>query len=153
MSVWVFQLHLLIKHIPGVMWVNQRCFTQHNFKEMSPPLIQTSRLPVEYNSTTYNYIGRYLESCPDCLVWEDTLTNSHKGRSLYIFSELTPNFSTFTKILFTLQFFTCIFPTSTAKDGSLEESQVETFKKQASCIGLPAEVYFSGTASKALPPP
>lgn len=101
MSVWVFQLHLLIQHIPGVMWVNQRYFTQHNFKEMWPSLMQTSRLPVEYNSTTYEYTGRYLESCPDCLVWEDTLVNNQEGRSLYIFSELTPNFSTFPKVLFT----------------------------------------------------
>lgn len=153
MYVWVFQLLLLIKNIPGEMWVNQRYFTQHNFKEMWPSLIQTSRLPVEYNSTTYDYTGRYLQSCPHCLVWEDTLTNNQEGRSLYIFSELKPNFSTFTKILFTLQFFTYIFPTSTAKDGSLEESHVETFKKQASCIGLPAEIYVPGTASKALPSP
>lgn len=37
---------------------------------------------------------------------------------------------------FILQFFNCIFPTSTAKAGSLEDSHLGTFKRQASCLGL-----------------
>lgn len=75
---------------------------------MWPSLTRTSWLPVEYNSTAF--VGNYLKSCPDCLVWMDTMTNNEKGRSLYIFSELTAIFFTFTKIFLHYRSLIVFFP-------------------------------------------
>lgn len=48
-------------------------------------------MSVEYDSNTYESAGLYLNSCPDCVVWEDTMTDNQKGRTMYIFSEFTPS--------------------------------------------------------------
>ncbi|CAG07885.1 unnamed protein product [Tetraodon nigroviridis] len=76
-----------------------------------------SKVTFEYNSTAF--VGNYLKSCPDCLVWMDTMTNNEKGRSLYIFT----------------------------KNGSLEDSYLEMFKKQASCVGFSGEIFFMDTTN------
>lgn len=52
----------------------------------------------------------YLDTCPDCVVWEDELTDNQKGKTLYILSELVPSFIFITKGFsqpFALQLFNC----------------------------------------------
>uniref|UniRef100_A0A3B5KCB6 Uncharacterized protein n=1 Tax=Takifugu rubripes TaxID=31033 RepID=A0A3B5KCB6_TAKRU len=71
----------------------------------------------DYNSTSYEAAGMYLDTCPDCVVWEDTLTENQKGRTLYILT----------------------------KTGSLEAPHMERFKKQAACLNLKSEMYFPET--------
>ncbi|MEY6259405.1 hypothetical protein WJF03_23085, partial [Salmonella enterica subsp. enterica serovar Corvallis] len=75
-----------------------------------------------YNSTTYEHIGRFLETCADCMLWTDDAVaelngETRKSRNLYIFS----------------------------KTGKLDASDLEVFKKQAKCLNLLPDLYFVET--------
>ncbi|KAK5619788.1 hypothetical protein CRENBAI_007314 [Crenichthys baileyi] len=75
-----------------------------------------------YNSTTHEHIGRFLETCADCMLWTDDSVakgngETRKSRNLYIFS----------------------------KTGKLDASDLEVFKKQAKCLNLLPNFYFLET--------
>ncbi|KAM4745295.1 uncharacterized protein FYW61_011876 [Anableps anableps] len=75
-----------------------------------------------YNSTTYEHIGRFLETCNDCALWADDAVaevngEARKSRNLYIFT----------------------------KTGKLNNSDLEVFKKQAKCLNLLPDLYFLET--------
>ncbi|KAK2837370.1 hypothetical protein Q5P01_014582 [Channa striata] len=77
--------------------------------------------------TTYNinghtsyHDGKYYETCADCLLSEDTTLlpdGKSKGRYLFLFT----------------------------RTGTLDPSELETFKKQAECLSFPAEFHFVGS--------
>ncbi|XP_078141494.1 uncharacterized protein LOC144539632 [Centroberyx gerrardi] len=72
-----------------------------------------------FNGSSSDHVGKYLETCPDCILWTDkseTVTNGEtkKGRNLFLFT----------------------------KTGKVEASQLEVFKKQAACLNFPSEFHF-----------
>ncbi|XP_072244176.1 uncharacterized protein [Leuresthes tenuis] len=75
-----------------------------------------------FNSTTYGHVGKFLETCPDCILWmDDEVTEGNgepkKCKSLYLFT----------------------------KTGKLDASQMEVFKKQAECLNITLDFYFPDT--------
>ncbi|XP_005804036.2 uncharacterized protein LOC102228820 [Xiphophorus maculatus] len=75
-----------------------------------------------YNSTTYEHIGHFLETCADCALWVDDAVaevngETRKSKNLYIFT----------------------------KTGKLDGSDLEVFKKQAKCLNLLPDLYFLET--------
>ncbi|KAK5619789.1 hypothetical protein CRENBAI_007315 [Crenichthys baileyi] len=89
--------------------------------ELIKPLEDRSKA-IYYNSTTYEHIGRFLETCADCMLWTDDAVaelngETRKSRNLYIFS----------------------------KTGKLDASDLEVFKKQAKCLNLLPDLYFVET--------
>lgn len=80
----------------------------------------TSHTTFNINGHTSYHDGKYYETCPDCLLSEDTTLlpdRSSKGRYLFLFT----------------------------RTGALEPSELETFKKQAECLQFPPQYHFSGT--------
>uniref|UniRef100_A0A087YK31 Uncharacterized LOC103142974 n=1 Tax=Poecilia formosa TaxID=48698 RepID=A0A087YK31_POEFO len=80
-----------------------------------------------YNSTTYEHIGRFLETCADCVLWVDDAVaevngETRKSKNLYIFT----------------------------KTGKLDGSDLEVFKKQAKCLNLLPDFYFLETTDLCL---
>lgn len=72
-----------------------------------------------FNSSDHEHVGKYLVSCPDCILWTDTSVTvgkagSREGRNLYLFT----------------------------KSGKLDDSDLEVFKKQAACLNFPSEFHF-----------
>ncbi|XP_038147742.1 uncharacterized protein LOC119787777 [Cyprinodon tularosa] len=75
-----------------------------------------------YNSTTYEHIGRFLETCDDCILWTDEAVaevngETTKSKNIYIFT----------------------------KTGKLDPADLEVFNKQAKCLNLLPELYFLET--------
>uniref|UniRef100_A0A3Q3X727 Uncharacterized protein n=1 Tax=Mola mola TaxID=94237 RepID=A0A3Q3X727_MOLML len=81
-----------------------------------------------FNSTTHEHVGMYLVTCPDCIVWMDTFVTegikgeTRRGRNLYLFT----------------------------KNGTLDDSHLEAFKKQAGCLSFPTDFHFGGTTGEIL---
>lgn len=118
-------------------------------------------------NTTHIHVGRYVASCPDCLVWMDTFVTdgkngeTRKGKNLYLFSKCvslhTQNIFTMLHLfllfmIFFLRYF-CIsinfsFLLPTAKTGTLDESHLDMFKKQALCHGFLMEFQFGENTGK-----
>ncbi|XP_012716802.2 uncharacterized protein LOC105925476 [Fundulus heteroclitus] len=81
-----------------------------------------SKVIFHYNSTTYEHIGRFLETCADCALWTDDAVaevngEARKSRNLYIFT----------------------------KTGKLDPADLEVFKKQAKCLNLLPDFYYLET--------
>uniref|UniRef100_G3P723 Apolipoprotein M n=1 Tax=Gasterosteus aculeatus aculeatus TaxID=481459 RepID=G3P723_GASAC len=80
----------------------------------------TSHTTFNINGHTSYHDGKYYETCADCLLSEDTTLlpdGKSKGRYLYLFT----------------------------RTGTLEPSELETFKKQAECLNFLPEYHFGGT--------
>ncbi|KAL6114335.1 uncharacterized protein ACO6RY_05124 [Pungitius sinensis] len=80
----------------------------------------TSHTTFNINGHTSYHDGKYYETCSDCLLSEDTTLlpdGKSKGRYLYLFT----------------------------RTGTLEPSELETFKKQAECLKFLPEYHFGGT--------
>ncbi|XP_040898473.1 uncharacterized protein LOC121184710 [Toxotes jaculatrix] len=80
----------------------------------------TSHTTFIINGHTSYHDGKYYETCADCLLSEDTTLlpdGKSKGRYLFLFT----------------------------RTGSLEPSELETFKKQAECLKFLPEYLFLGT--------
>ncbi|XP_042343401.1 uncharacterized protein LOC121943877 [Plectropomus leopardus] len=80
----------------------------------------TSHTTFIINGVTSYHDGKYYETCADCLLSEDTTVLSDgksKGRYLFLFT----------------------------RTGTLEPSELETYKKQAECLKFVPEYYFGGT--------
>lgn len=72
-----------------------------------------------HGHTSY-HDGQYYETCPDCLLSTDTTQlpdGESKGRYIFLYT----------------------------RTGKLEESQLETFKKQAECLSFLPDYHFTGT--------
>ncbi|XP_056149325.1 uncharacterized protein LOC130123989 isoform X2 [Lampris incognitus] len=72
------------------------------------------------NGHTSYHDGKYYETCSECLLSEDTTLlpdGQTKGRYLFLFT----------------------------RTGNLEPSELETFKKQAECLGFLPEYHFGST--------
>lgn len=73
-----------------------------------------------FNSTVYQHVGNHLATCPYCILWTDTcVTRSQdgatkEGRNLYLFT----------------------------KSGTLQESDLKKFKRQAACLDFPPDYHF-----------
>ncbi|XP_061673223.1 uncharacterized protein LOC133499331 [Syngnathoides biaculeatus] len=77
----------------------------------------TSHFTFTINNHTSYHDGKYYATCPDCLLSEDTTLlpdGKSKGRYLFLFT----------------------------RSGKLEPSELETFKKQATCLGFLQEYHF-----------
>ncbi|XP_029916204.1 uncharacterized protein LOC115365373 [Myripristis murdjan] len=79
----------------------------------------TTKVTFNFNMSTSDHVGKYLQTCRDCILWTDNsemVTNGEakKGRNLYFFT----------------------------KTGKVEESQMEDFKKQAACLKFLSEFHF-----------
>ncbi|XP_008417092.1 uncharacterized protein LOC103470431 [Poecilia reticulata] len=80
----------------------------------------TSHTTFIINGHTSYHDGKYYETCSDCLLSEDTTLlpdGKSKGRYLFLFT----------------------------RTGALEPSELETFKKQAECLGFLPEYHFVST--------
>lgn len=80
----------------------------------------TSHTTFNINGHTSYHDGRYYETCSDCLLSEDTTLlpdGKSKGRYLFLFT----------------------------RNGTLESSELETFKKQAECLKFLPEYHYGGT--------
>ncbi|XP_026199838.1 uncharacterized protein LOC113151175 [Anabas testudineus] len=80
----------------------------------------TSHTTYNINGHTSYHDGKYYETCDDCLLSEDTTLlpdGKSKGRYLFLFT----------------------------RTGTLEPSELETFKKQAECLRFLPEFHFVGT--------
>ncbi|KAL7391521.1 hypothetical protein ABVT39_010476 [Epinephelus coioides] len=80
----------------------------------------TSHTTFIINGHTSYHDGKYYETCADCLLSEDTTLlpdGKSKGRYLFLFT----------------------------RTGTLESSELETFKKQAECLKFYPEYHFGGT--------
>ncbi|XP_041856242.1 uncharacterized protein LOC121649459 [Melanotaenia boesemani] len=80
----------------------------------------TSHSTYIINGHTSYHDGKYYETCSDCLLSEDTTLlpdGKSKGRYLFLFT----------------------------RTGTLEPSELETFKKQAECLKFLPEYHFVGT--------
>ncbi|XP_038559938.1 uncharacterized protein LOC119891976 [Micropterus salmoides] len=80
----------------------------------------TSHAKFNINGHTSYHDGKYYETCSDCLLSEDTTVlpdGKSKGRYLFLFT----------------------------RTGTLEPSELETFKKQAECLKFLPEFHFLGT--------
>ncbi|XP_069034624.1 saxitoxin and tetrodotoxin-binding protein 1-like [Embiotoca jacksoni] len=80
----------------------------------------TSHTTFNINGHTSYHDGKYYETCSDCLLSEDTTflpDGKSKGRYFFLFT----------------------------RTGSLEPSELDTFKKQAECLNFLPEYYFGGT--------
>ncbi|XP_074494313.1 alpha-1-acid glycoprotein 1-like [Sebastes fasciatus] len=80
----------------------------------------TTVVTFHFNGSDHEHIGQHLVTCPDCIVWTDTVTmkmGATKARNLYIFT----------------------------KTGKLDDSHLEVFKKQAACLNFPPELVFGET--------
>ncbi|XP_037632913.1 uncharacterized protein LOC119492494 [Sebastes umbrosus] len=79
----------------------------------------TSHTTFNIKGHTSYHDGKYYETCSDCLLSEDTTLlpdGKSKGRYLFLFT----------------------------RNGTLEPSELETFKKQAECLKFLPEYYFGG---------
>ncbi|KAM9743111.1 uncharacterized protein ACNS7B_010728 [Menidia menidia] len=88
----------------------------------STPSGNLTKLTFLFNSTSYEHFGRYLETCPDCVLWMDEAVSEANGeqtktKGLYLFT----------------------------KTGKLDDSQLEVFKKQAECLNIKLDFYFPDT--------
>ncbi|XP_020506582.1 saxitoxin and tetrodotoxin-binding protein 2 [Labrus bergylta] len=80
----------------------------------------TSHTTFAINGHTSYHDGKYYETCADCLLSEDTTLlpdGKSKGRYLFLFT----------------------------KTGNLEQSELDTFKKQAECLNFLPEYFFGTT--------
>ncbi|XP_077457441.1 uncharacterized protein LOC144074742 [Stigmatopora argus] len=80
----------------------------------------TSHATFNINNHTSYHEGKYYATCADCLLSEDTTLlpdGKSKGRYLFLFT----------------------------RNGELEPSELDTFKKQAACLNFPSEYHFSHT--------
>ncbi|MEQ2235535.1 hypothetical protein ILYODFUR_003307 [Ilyodon furcidens] len=80
----------------------------------------TSHTTFIINGHTSYHDGKYYETCSDCLLSEDTTLlpdGKSKGRYLFLFT----------------------------RTGALEPPELETFKKQAECLGFLPEYHFVST--------
>ncbi|XP_072244175.1 saxitoxin and tetrodotoxin-binding protein 1-like [Leuresthes tenuis] len=80
----------------------------------------TSHTTFIINGHTSYHDGKYYATCSDCLLSEDTTVlpdGKSKGRYLFLFT----------------------------RTGTLEPSELETFKKQAECLKFLPEYHFGGT--------
>lgn len=122
---------------------------------------------VQHSDSTHKHVGRHLASCPDCIVWMDTFVTdgkngeARKGKNLYLFSKFvslhTQNILKMLHLfllfmIFFLRYF-CIsinfsFLLPIAKTGTLDESHLEMFKKQAACHGFLMEFHFGENTGK-----
>ncbi|XP_072244178.1 uncharacterized protein [Leuresthes tenuis] len=70
------------------------------------------------NTASYETSGKYLETCPDCVLWMEASVRKPKIiKSLYLFT----------------------------KTGKLDASQLAVFKKQAECFNITLDFYFPDT--------
>ncbi|XP_076015906.1 uncharacterized protein LOC143008164 [Genypterus blacodes] len=80
----------------------------------------TSHITFTINGHTSYHDGKYYATCPDCLLSEDTTLlpdGKNKGRYMFLFT----------------------------RSGTLEASELETFKKQAECLNFIPEYFHGGT--------
>uniref|UniRef100_A0A3Q2EHY2 Apolipoprotein M n=1 Tax=Cyprinodon variegatus TaxID=28743 RepID=A0A3Q2EHY2_CYPVA len=82
----------------------------------------TTTVVFHFNSTDYECVGRYLKTCAECVLWSDEQMKEFDGKV-----KKTNNLVLFTKT------------------GKLDESDKEIFKKQAKCLNLLPDFYFSET--------
>ncbi|XP_017269215.1 uncharacterized protein LOC108234508 [Kryptolebias marmoratus] len=75
-----------------------------------------------FNNTSYEHVGRYLETCSDCVLWTDETVVEVDGVARK------------SKNLFLL-----------TKTGKLDASDLEVFKKQAKCLNFLPDFYFPDT--------
>ncbi|KAJ3580889.1 hypothetical protein NHX12_017378, partial [Muraenolepis orangiensis] len=68
-----------------------------------------------YDNQTHVHEGQHLETCPDCLLWEDKSLGSAGTKHLYIFT----------------------------RTGNLTLPQLEVFKQQAACLKVTAGVHLA----------
>ncbi|KAL7392474.1 hypothetical protein ABVT39_025269 [Epinephelus coioides] len=76
-----------------------------------------TRVTFHLNASDHVHVGKYLTTCPDCILWTDTSVTVGKvgdTKSLLIYT----------------------------KFGKLNDSDLEVFKKQAACLNLPPEYHF-----------
>jgi len=76
----------------------------------------STQVTFNYNSSTRVHVGQHLKTCPDCVVWTGTvMEGTREARSLYIFT----------------------------KNGTLDASDFEVFKKQTACLNLQPDYHFA----------
>uniref|UniRef100_A0A3B3UTJ6 Uncharacterized LOC106953429 n=1 Tax=Poecilia latipinna TaxID=48699 RepID=A0A3B3UTJ6_9TELE len=102
-------------------------FSLHYMDKMYITSGNATKVIFYYNSTTYEHIGRFLETCADCVLWVDDAVaevngETRKSKNLYIFT----------------------------KTGKLDGSDLEVFKKQAKCLNLLPDFYFLETTDLCL---
>ncbi|TKS78830.1 hypothetical protein D9C73_012343 [Collichthys lucidus] len=85
----------------------------------------STRVTFHFNSSKHEHVGKHLVTCPDCILWTDLQTSvcdgkeeeARKSRNLYLFT----------------------------KSGTLDDSHLEDFKKQAACLNFPPDFFFPQT--------
>ncbi|XP_056143832.1 uncharacterized protein LOC130119354 [Lampris incognitus] len=81
----------------------------------------SSEVSFKFNFYTSWHDGKYIETCPDCILWADsaeisTSEGTKQGRNLFLYT----------------------------RTGNLDDSQLEVFKKQAACLNFPQVFHFGG---------
>ncbi|CAK6970493.1 uncharacterized protein LOC128365141 isoform X1 [Scomber scombrus] len=90
--------------------------------KISSSWIEYIPIPVHYNGTSYEYVGKHLKTRTDCVVstgttmWSATNGETKTSRDLYLFT----------------------------KSGKLDDDDLEVFKKQAACLNFAANFHFAG---------